>query len=170
MQLKKVLKKIIMVLPVMAIAACSSYKNVNNEDKLEIESNINREENAITSISDQDAFLQKQDVQKNNIVYFEFNKYDIRPEDTHILDMHADFLRTKPNCTITIEGHTDERGTPEYNIALGERRANAVKMYLQTQGISEDRMTIISYGKDKQLAIGHEESSYAKNRRSVILY
>ncbi len=73
------------------------------------------------------------------------------PEYAQLLDAHAAFLRANPSVRITIEGHADERGTPEYNIALGERRANAVKMYLQGKGVSADQLAIVSYGKRKNL-------------------
>ena len=69
-----------------------------------------------------------------------------------------------------IEGHADERGTPEYNIALGERRAAAVKSYLQANGASGEQLSIISYGKEKPAVLGHNEAAYAKNRRAVITY
>ncbi len=67
-----------------------------------------------------------------------------------MLDAHANFLRSNPSYKVTVEGHADERGTPEYNIALGERRANAVKMYLQGKGVSADQISIVSYGKENQ--------------------
>lgn len=73
------------------------------------------------------AHQQMQELQSNNIVYFGFDKYDVTPEYAQLLDQHATFLRGNPSVKITVEGHADEKGTPEYNIALGERRANAVK-------------------------------------------
>ena len=87
-----------------------------------------------------------------------------------MLDAHAAFLRNNPSYKVTVEGHADERGTPEYNIALGERRANAVKMYLQGKGVSADQISIVSYGKEKPAVLGHDEAAYAKNRRAVLVY
>ena len=111
-----------------------------------------------------------QHVAQTNIVYFGFDKYDVTSEYAQLLDAHAAFLRANPSVRITIEGHADERGTPEYNIALGERRANAVKMYLQGKGVSADQLSIVSYGKEKPAVLGHDEAAYAKNRRAVLVY
>ncbi|MGQ7179132.1 peptidoglycan-associated lipoprotein Pal, partial [Escherichia coli] len=83
---------------------------------------------------------------------------------------HANFLRSNPSYKVTVEGHADERGTPEYNISLGERRANAVKMYLQGKGVSADQISIVSYGKEKPAVLGHDEAAYSKNRRAVLVY
>ncbi|MGS3002096.1 OmpA family protein, partial [Escherichia coli] len=82
-----------------------------------------------------------------NIVYFDLDKYDIRSDVAQRLEAHANFLRSNPSYKFTVEGHADERGTPEYNISLGERRANSVKMYLQGKGVSADQISIASYGK-----------------------
>ncbi|MGL4959463.1 MAG: OmpA family protein, partial [Plesiomonas sp.] len=71
---------------------------------------------------------------------------------------------------VVVEGHADERGTPEYNIALGERRASAVKMYLQGRGVNAEQVSIVSYGKEKPAVLGHTEDAYAKNRRAVLVY
>ncbi len=87
-----------------------------------------------------------------------------------MLDAHAAFLRNNPSYKVTVEGHADERGTPEYNIALGERRANAAKMYLQGKGVNGEQISIVSYGKEKPAVLGHTEADYAKNRRAVIVY
>lgn len=98
--------------------------------------------------SEEQARLQMQQLQQNNIVYFDLDKYDIRSDFAAMLDAHANFLRSNPSYKVTVEGHADERGTPEYNISLGERRANAVKMYLQGKGVSADQISIVSYGKE----------------------
>ena len=97
--------------------------------------------------SEEQARLQMQQLQQNNIVYFDLDKYDIRSDFAAMLDAHANFLRSNPSYKVTVEGHADERGTPEYNIS-GERRANAVKMYLQGKGVSADQISIVSYGKE----------------------
>ena len=98
-------------------------------------------------------------------IYFDFDKYDIRPQDLGILKENAALLIKYPNVKIQIEGHCDERGTVEYNLALGERRANSGKQYLISLGISENRISTISYGKEKPLDPAHHEESWAKNRR-----
>jgi peptidoglycan-associated lipoprotein len=98
-------------------------------------------------------------------IHFDFDRYDIRPEDTQILKENAALLSKYPQVKVQVEGHCDERGTNEYNLALGERRANAAKKYLLSLGISTDRISSISYGEEKPLDTGHDEEAWAKNRR-----
>jgi peptidoglycan-associated lipoprotein len=98
-------------------------------------------------------------------IHFDFDKYDILPEDAGILKENAALLMNYPKVKIQVEGHCDERGTNEYNLALGERRANAAKKYLLSLGISTDRISSISYGEEKPLDAGHNEEAWSKNRR-----
>lgn len=99
-------------------------------------------------------------------IHFDFDKYDIRPEDSEILKEIAALLKKFPDIKIQIEGHCDERGTNEYNLALGERRANSAKNYLISLGISPNRLSTISYGEERPLVPGHNEETWAKNRRA----
>lgn len=99
-------------------------------------------------------------------IFFDFDKYDIRPGDAEILKENAALLKKFPNIKIQIEGHCDERGTNEYNLALGERRANSTKQYLINLGISKDRISTISYGEERPFDPGHNEEAWAKNRRA----
>ncbi len=99
-------------------------------------------------------------------IHFDFDKYDIRPQDTAILRENAALLKKYPKVKIQIEGHCDERGTIEYNLALGERRSTSTKNYLVSLGISSDRLSTISYGKERPLDPGHNEEAWAKNRRA----
>ena len=99
-------------------------------------------------------------------IRFDFDRYDIRPQDTEILRENVALLKKYPNVKIQIEGHCDERGTTEYNVALGERRANSTKRYLLSLGISADRLSTISYGEEKPADSGHTEDAWAKNRRA----
>ena len=169
MQLNKVLKGLMLALPVLAVAACSSHKNADNDQSGMGLNTGAGTENANMS-SEEQARLQMQELQKNNVVYFGLDKYDVSSEFAQMLDAHAAFLRSNPSYKVTVEGHADERGTPEYNIALGERRATAVKMYLQGKGVSADQISIVSYGKEKPAVLGHDEAAYAKNRRAVLVY
>ena len=98
--------------------------------------------------------------------HFDFDKYDIRPKDVAILRENAALLKKYPKVKIQIEGHCDERGTVEYNLALGERRATSTKNYLVSLGISADRLSTISYGKERPLDPGHNEEAWTKNRRA----
>jgi peptidoglycan-associated lipoprotein len=100
-------------------------------------------------------------------VFFAFDRSDITPESQQILTRQADWLRRYPNVTVTIEGHCDERGTREYNLALGERRAQAAKNVLVALGIPVSRISTISYGKERPAVVGSTEEAYAQNRRAV---
>jgi peptidoglycan-associated lipoprotein len=102
-------------------------------------------------------------------IYFDFDKYDIRPGDAKVLDANAAWLKSRDNYLVLIEGHCDERGTNEYNLALGERRAKAAMNYLVSQGVQASRITIISYGKERPVCTEHTEDCWAKNRRSHFL-
>ena len=102
---------------------------------------------------------------QNQDIYFDFDKYDLRTDARTTLDRKASFLNQNSSVRVQIEGHTDERGTNEYNLALGERRANAAKQYLTTAGISAGRLSTISYGEERPLDPGHNEAAWARNRR-----
>jgi peptidoglycan-associated lipoprotein len=102
---------------------------------------------------------------QNQDIYFDFDKYDLRTDARTILDRKASFLNQNSSVRVQIEGHCDERGTNEYNLALGERRANAAKQYLTTAGISAGRLSTISYGEERPLDPGHNEAAWARNRR-----
>jgi peptidoglycan-associated lipoprotein len=102
-----------------------------------------------------------------NTVHFEFDKYDLQPEDQAILRGQAAWLNQNPSYAVTVEGHCDERGTREYNLGLGERRANAVKQYLVSLGVSSGRLKTISYGKERPLCTESTESCWHTNRRGV---
>lgn len=100
-------------------------------------------------------------------IFFDTDKFDIDSDDQATLRSQAQWLARYPNKQITIEGHCDERGSREYNIALGERRANAAKNYLVTLGVNVSRISVISYGKERPLALGSDEAAWAQNRRAV---
>ncbi|MCE1768071.1 OmpA family protein, partial [Enterobacter hormaechei] len=113
MQLNKVLKGLMLALPVMAVAACSSNKNADND-----QTGVGTVNETNAGLSAEElARQQMQELQNNNIVYFGFDKYDINSDFTQLLDAHAAFLRSNPSYKVVVEGHADERGTPEYNIA-----------------------------------------------------
>ena len=102
-------------------------------------------------------------------VFFDFDKYDIRPGDAKILDANAVWLKSNANQLLLIEGHCDERGTNEYNLALGERRAKSTMNYLVSQGVQASRVTIISYGEERPTCTDKNEACWSKNRRSHFL-
>jgi len=98
-------------------------------------------------------------------IHFAFDRYDIRPDAREILDMHAKWLKAHTEYVVRIEGNCDERGTLEYNLALGQRRANSAMKYLVDLGVDRNRISTISYGKERPLDPGHSEEAWAKNRR-----
>ncbi|RLU01673.1 MAG: peptidoglycan-associated lipoprotein Pal [Ketobacter sp.] len=104
------------------------------------------------------------------VVYFDFDKANIRSDAIAILKAHALYLSQNPAARVRIEGHADERGTREYNMALGERRAKAAASFLAANGASASQLEIISYGEERPVALGHEESSWSQNRRSELNY
>jgi peptidoglycan-associated lipoprotein len=99
-------------------------------------------------------------------IHFEFDSILLSGQARQILVSKAEYLRTNPDITITVEGHCDDRGTSEYNIALGERRAESVKRFLVNLGIGTNRLDTVSYGEERPIAMGHDEDSWAKNRRA----
>jgi peptidoglycan-associated lipoprotein len=98
-------------------------------------------------------------------IHFAFDRFDLRPDAREILDMHAKWLTAHPEFIVRIEGNCDERGTVEYNMALGQRRAASAMKYLVDLGVGKNRLSTISYGKERPLDPGHDEEAWAKNRR-----
>jgi len=101
-------------------------------------------------------------------IFFEYDSSALLPEARELLKRKAEFLAANPQISIVIEGHTDERGTPQYNIALGERRAESVRSFLEGLGVAASRMSTVSYGEEKPVDPGHNEAAWAKNRRAHI--
>lgn len=111
------------------------------------------------------AELARQRALAKTVFYFEFDKSDLSQEDRDALVYHAEELKKNPSSKIRLEGHADERGTREYNLALGERRAQAVERYLQVQGVAAGQMETISYGEERPAQQGTTEAAYSANRR-----
>ncbi|MEO7053112.1 MAG: peptidoglycan-associated lipoprotein Pal [Rhodanobacter sp.] len=107
---------------------------------------------------------------RQRVVYFDFDKSEIKPEFQQIMACHAKYLQDRPTAQMRLEGNTDERGTREYNLGLGERRGNAVASALQANGASASQMAVISYGKEKPVCRQHNEDCWSKNRRVEIVY
>jgi len=102
-------------------------------------------------------------------VYFDFDKYNMRSDQTSRLDQNAKWLKKNPTAKIRIEGNCDERGSNEYNLALGERRANSVQEYLTNMGIAPERIETLSYGEERPLCFEHDEECWGKNRRADLV-
>ncbi len=108
-------------------------------------------------------------MQGRNVIYFDTDKFDVDATDQAALRTQAEWLQRYPAKRATIEGHCDERGTRDYNIALGERRANAAKNYLVSLGVDASRLSTVSYGKERPVALGSNESAWAQNRRAATI-
>lgn len=106
----------------------------------------------------------------SRLVYFDYDSYAIKPEFQALIDAHASFIKSGQGRTVMIEGHTDERGGREYNLALGQKRAEAVRRSLGLLGVSDSQMEAVSFGKEKPAAMGHSEDAHAQNRRAELSY
>ncbi|CZF79675.1 lipoprotein [Grimontia sp. AD028] len=173
MQVNKVLKGLAVALPMFTLAACSSSDS--STDSTGTETNNGSQTTVVTPVDGGQGGLTEQEIRNNELrqsqtVYFSFDDYSVLPQFEDMLDAHAEFLRANADIKVVVEGHADERGTPEYNIALGERRANAVAKYLQALGVPASQISIVSYGEEKPLVLGQGEEAYAKNRRAVLVY
>ena len=103
-------------------------------------------------------------------IYFDYDRDTIKSEYESVVMAHARYLRSNPDANVVLHGHTDERGTREYNMALGERRANAVERFLTIQGVSPSQMSVVSYGEERPAERGDSEQAYSQNRRVVFNY
>lgn len=174
MKLNKVLKGLFIALPVLTLAACSSTSSTDQSGA--DTSGVNQQETVQVEtveqvVSPAEQMRQKLEaLRQENTIYFDFDKATVRPEFVETLQAHGAFLSANPSVRVTIEGHTDERGTPEYNIALGERRAMSVVQYLQNLGVSAGQISTVSYGEEKPADTSRTEAGFAKNRRAVLVY
>ena len=115
-------------------------------------------------LDDPKAFVSKR------VVYFDFDSAAVKSSFSAIVAAHGKYLASRPDAKVTIEGHADERGTREYNIALGEQRITAVKRILKLQGASSSQINAISYGEERPASLGHDEGAWALNRRAEFIY
>ncbi len=106
----------------------------------------------------------------SRVVYFDFDKYDVKAEYRPVVAANAQWLKANPSGKVVLEGNTDERGSAEYNLALGQKRAESVRQALQLLGVSDSQMEAISYGKERPAVDGHDEAAWAKNRRVDFSY
>ena len=106
----------------------------------------------------------------NRVIYFEYDSSEVLPQYRSVVEAHAAYLASNPNAIVTLEGHADERGSREYNLALGERRANAVKSQMTLLGAKTNQIKTVSYGEERPALEGHDENAWSKNRRVEIRY
>jgi len=178
MRLNKTVKALAVALPMLALAACSS--NSETEEQSQVDTNAQTttsvEDNVQVTAAQRAAEIEEQKRQQmeklraEHIVYFDLDTSTVSGQFSSILDAHATFLNMNSNVSVLVEGHADERGTPEYNIALGERRAKAVVTYLENLGVSSSQLTVVSYGEEKPMVKSRNEDAFAKNRRAVLVY
>ena len=162
----KVIKIIVLVLGVVCLSACSTFKSKGNatvEDGTQTAG-------LGSGTGFGDANADKLKAPHDQTYHFDFDKYDVHQDDIASINAQAGYLSTHAQARIRLEGHTDARGSREYNVALGWRRAKAVAAILEQQGISTDQIAIVSYGKEKPIALGHDENAYTQNRRVELVY
>ncbi|CAM3569865.1 MULTISPECIES: peptidoglycan-associated lipoprotein Pal [Pseudoalteromonas] len=177
MQLNKTLKALMVALPVMTLAACSSSSSVDEGAASESNQAATTQDNTVdvNTMSREKSAEEKlrekyEALRQEQIVYFDFDKSTIQSKYAELLQAHADFLVKNPSVKVLVEGHADERGTPEYNIALGESRGKSVAKYLQSLGVSDSQISVVSYGEEKPMIKSRTEEAFAKNRRAVLVY
>ena len=184
MQLNKIFKGITLALPIVTMVACSSGPS---EDELAAESNRvaaaqaeadRQAEEAKVQAGNMKPMLSPEEVMQkelsalmdDHLVYFDFDRSSVSSKYYSLLDQHAAFLVKNPRQSMVIEGHCDKRGTPEYNIALGERRAKSVETYLMNAGVSASQLSVVSYGEEKPIDTSGTAAAFAENRRGVLVY
>ena len=146
------MKKLLsLVCAVMALSACSTLSESALFGGSECESKLARD------------FM----ANAEDRVFFAFDSSSISADAAEVLNSQAKWLKSDDNVNVVVQGYCDERGTREYNLALGERRANAVKQYLVSKGVAADRISTISYGKERPAVLGNNETAWAQNRRAV---
>ena len=180
MQLNKILKGLLIAVPVMTLAACSSSSDIdegaaNQSNQGVVEQSTNTDTVEVATISPEqqaeEQLRQKYEaLRQEQVIYFDFDKATVESKYADLLRAHAEFLVQNSSVKVLIEGHADERGTPEYNIALGEHRGQAVEKYLLSLGVSASQMSVVSYGEEKPMVKSRTESAFAKNRRAVLVY
>lgn len=122
------------------------------------------------SLGSQDIMAGDDVLRQTRVIYFDYDSSQVRQADQEVLKAHARYLRENPQIMVRLEGHADERGSREYNLGLGQNRANSVKQFMMLTGVSGTQLDTISYGEEKPASFGHNESSWAQNRRVEIEY
>ena len=161
----------------LAIMGCESTSTISDESALtddtatqEDQAQDVAEQGGVDVVTNEQAVMQADPLLEKKVVYFGYDRAEISPEFKEVLNAHAKYLMENPQANIVFEGHSDERGTLEYNLALGERRANSVKSYLVVQGVNPAQLESVSFGEERPAMVGSEEATWSKNRRAVINY
>ncbi|NII09977.1 peptidoglycan-associated lipoprotein Pal [Oleiagrimonas sp. C23AA] len=155
---------------VVGLAACSKKQEVKPTPPPQQPEQQQTETAPAQSNGYTPADLQTDPCLRQRVVYFDFDKSEIKPEFQKIIACHAKYLQDRPSAQMRLEGNTDERGTREYNLGLGERRGNAVASALEADGASASQINVVSYGEERPTCREHNESCWSKNRRVEIVY
>ena len=176
MQTEKIFKFGMAMLLTLTLAACASSDTdeTSGSDVIDSSNSSSGSGSATSSGAGGSSSLttaqmeQRDAAMDTTVFYFEFDRSDLSAEARAALVYHANYLKDNPSARYRLEGHADERGTREYNLALGERRAQAVERYLQVQGVSSNQLETISYGEENPVDPGTSEAAYSRNRRVEI--
>jgi peptidoglycan-associated lipoprotein len=157
------------------LTGCSTTGDSKSDDGAQVEDRSGAEGASTTGLPGTGAFQgdpldNPASPLSTRIIYFEYDSSEIRPEFQDIILAHGQYLAENQDKSVTLEGHTDERGSREYNIGLGERRAQSVRRLLLFQGAADRQVQVVSYGEENPVAEGHDESSYSQNRRVEFIY
>ncbi len=172
---KQFLKTGLLVMSLLAFAACSSTSDVEEgSDGSQASSSSSSGSSASTSAGSSNnrpsaAEIARDNALRTTVFYFDFDVAEFKPEDRETLTYHARDLAANPSKRVRLEGHADERGTREYNLALGERRGNGIMNYFIVNGASRAQIEVVSYGEERPAAQGQTEAAYARNRRVEIV-
>jgi len=181
MKFSMISKGLLIALPMLALGACSSTTDADAEAAARLQAEAAARQAALDSVqTDTIQAIELTDEQKlvekyssailETTIRFGFDQSVVSPQYAVILDAHSRYLVDNPEKSITVEGNADELGTPEYNIALGERRGLAVSTYLENMGVAASQITVVSYGEEKPVNLGHDEMARAENRRAELVY
>lgn len=165
------------LLSLLLLAACTSTDTGTTTTEAPVDTTPaaevkTAEQLAAEAATERDRLAKEADMslRQSRTIYFDFDKSNVKDEYRALIQAHAMFLAKNPGTNVKLEGHADERGTPEYNIALGEERAKALASIFATFGVSSSQMESISYGEERGIDMGHNEDAWAKNRRVEIVY
>ena len=177
------MKKLILLLVPVLLLGCSSVFEEEESDVPPVEDQGTNLDASAESNKGATAYGAEADARANmsslndpqsplsvRVIYFEYDSSDIRPEYRKTVEAHAAYLAANPGTTIRLEGHADERGSREYNLALGERRAQSIKSQMTLLGASTNQIRTVSYGEERPAIDGHDESAWSENRRVEIIY
>jgi len=183
MQVSAITKALLIAIPALVLTACGATSDSTDGKSETTNTSESSQANGATGDNVQTgvAAVEKsaEEIQQekydeirqgSQTVYFDYDKSKVDAKYLELLQAHADYLVKNSSAKVMIEGHCDERGTPEYNIALGERRAKAVAQYLQSLGVMASQITTVSYGEEKPIDLSRTDKGFSKNRRAVLVY